>query len=98
MRTMILAALAATALTAPAAMADVTNSEARQIVKDLIARDPAYGARIGDVQRQGAYIIVHTLTSDGLIFRTLKVDPENGQLVGLPAGTMTGKRDTSPNG
>ena len=96
MRSVFFAALAVGALMAPAAMAEVTNGEARLIVKDLITRQPGLGDHVGDAERQGSYIVVHTL-SNGVLFRTLKVDPETGHVLGVPSDTMTGKRDAGTN-
>ena len=100
MKVYVPVALALGLLAAPVAMAgEVSTSDAKQIVKDLLAKSGEQGEKVGTAERQGSYIVVHTLTNEGMPYRDLKVDPDSGAVRGFPAkAPMTGQRDSGVKG
>ena len=101
MKVHLVATLAASMLIAPVAMAgSVSTGDAKQIVRDLLVKSGQDGEKVGTAERQGSYIVVHTLTNEAMPFRDLKVDPETGAVRGFPQTQtpMTGQRDAGTKG
>lgn len=83
MRAIFSTALAVGLLVASAAMADdISTSDAKEIVQNLLVRSGLPNWMVDSAERQGSMITVHTRAKDGVVIHDFRVDAHTGVVKG----------------